>query len=81
MNIRFLKSAFVVICVAMIAACGGKKAANSEVVAAPKGDITRPPKVAKTDEVVAEELNPNETISFDEWRRKKAEEQQKSSDQ
>jgi len=59
--------------------CGGnKKAADPEAVAKQGPDITRPPQTIGTQDnkPVVEERNPDETISFDEWRKKRLEELQ-----
>lgn len=59
----------------LLSACAGKSVkANADEAAKvePVGDITRPPKlVTGSDRGVAEETNPSETISYDEWRRRR----------
>lgn len=65
----------------VLSACGGKnksvakQAEESKVTTT--SDITRPPAVIK-EVTVEEESNPDETISFDEWRRRRQLEQQTS---
>ena len=63
---------------ALIGCGGNKKAAETEVVAKQGPDITRPPQTIGTqeDRQVVEERNPDETISFDEWRKKRLKELQ-----
>lgn len=59
-----------------LSACGGgsKKVAAEPVE--PGQDITRPPQTIVGREEV-KERNPDETISFDEWRKRRLEEQRK----
>ncbi len=56
-----------------LCACGGNK---KEAVAEPVEDITRPPQTIVGREEV-QERNPDETISFDEWRKRRLEELKK----
>lgn len=72
----FLSSAIVVLSLALSACVGGKKATADEVAAnkdVASQDITRPPQTIVGRKEV-EEQNPEETISFDEWRKKRLEE-------
>jgi len=62
----------VVLAVTLLTACAGKKttteaAETKDAVA----DITRPPQTVKREREVVEETNPDETISFDEWRKRR----------
>ena len=60
-----------------ISACGGnKKAASSEGVAN-ENDITRPPVVEKDTAPVETAAADGETVSFDEWRRRREAEKKK----
>jgi len=61
-----------VLAVTLLTACAGKKTTTEatqtkETVA----DITRPPQTVKREREVVEETNPDETISFDEWRKRR----------
>ncbi len=69
----------VVVSLALSACAGGKKNNSTEANGAEKAvsqDITRPPQtiVGRQEQ---QEQNPEETISFDEWRKKRLEEQRK----
>lgn len=56
----------------VLSACGGKK---ESVDGEPVTDITRPPQTVKdAAEEVQQETNPDETISYDEWRRRRQQE-------
>ena len=64
----------ILVCVAVavsVSACGSKKVAPTEAAIANSNDITRPPKIIKEQQPVETESNPNETISYDEWRRRR----------
>lgn len=54
-----------------IAACGGNKKAVSEAEVADVADITRPPVVDKDANPVEEAVAEGETVSFDEWRKRR----------
>ncbi|WP_147251019.1 hypothetical protein [Arenicella xantha] len=57
----------------LLASCGGKKVAESEI--APVADITRPPIMTKqAPKNSAEPVDPNETISYEEWLKRQDEE-------
>ena len=59
----------------LLLACGGKKETISEE---PIVDITRPPQTVKdVAKPAQEETNPDETISYDEWRRRREQEAQR----
>lgn len=59
----------------LMGCAGNKKSTSDEQLAKQGPDITRPPQTIGTqDRQVAEERNPDETISFDEWRKKRLEE-------
>ncbi len=56
----------------MLSACAGKKTkANSSESEQPVADITRPPQMVRAEQEVVEESDPDETISFDEWRKRR----------
>lgn len=60
-----------------LSACGGnKRASTAPDTGQPTADITRPPKTIVGREEV-QERNPEETVSFDEWRKRRLEEQKK----
>jgi hypothetical protein len=80
---RRLKTVFLIVLLGSLAACGGKKARDSADLAkevsssaGTQSDITRPPEVIKEVQNQEQETNPDETISFDEWRRRRQLEQQ-----
>lgn len=52
----------------LLGACGGGK---KEVAAEPANDITRPPLVEKVSAPQEEAVAEGETISFDEWRKRR----------
>lgn len=54
-----------------ISACGGKKKASPETIAANANDITRPPVVEKDTAPVEQAAADGETVSFDEWRKRR----------
>ncbi len=60
----------------LLSACGGGK---KEVAAEPTNDITRPPLVEKVSAPQEEAVAEGETISFDEWRKRR--EAEKKQDQ
>lgn len=67
---------FLVFAGLMLSACAGKKAAtNTDSTNSAKqgtvADITRPPQMIKGEKEVVEESNPDETISYDEWRKRR----------
>ena len=69
MTIKMTRVAVLVFTCLMFSACGGKKETISEE---PVTDITRPPQTVKDAAKPAqEETNPDETISYDEWRRRR----------
>lgn len=55
----------------VLSACGGSKKTPVQVDAANSTDITRPPVIVKDEKAVEAEKNPEETISFDEWKKKR----------
>ena len=55
----------------ILSACGGKRAAVDQTAAENIPDITRPPKVAKHQAPVEVEKKPDETVSYDEWKRRR----------
>ncbi|MFT6406735.1 MAG: hypothetical protein ACJAQ6_000145 [Arenicella sp.] len=60
-----------------ISACGGNKKAASQSTVIDTGDITRPPVVEK-DINTADTTSPEgETVSFDEWRKRREAERKK----
>lgn len=60
-----------------LGACGGnKKAVAENATEGATSDITRPPQTIVGRQEV-QERNPEETISFDEWRKRRLEEQRK----
>lgn len=58
------------ICLAL-SACGGNKKPEAVVEAVNADDITRPPSVVKNRKPAESESNPEETISYEEWKRKR----------
>lgn len=54
----------------LIAACGSK-AAKQPSEAKTTGDITRPPSFVKQTNEPEAESNPDETVSYDEWRKRR----------
>jgi hypothetical protein len=55
----------------VLSACGGNKKPAEEAAVANGSDITRPPSIVK-DRLPSETVkNPDETISFDEWKKKR----------
>jgi len=57
----------------LLSGCGVKvfkSKAKQENAAQQKGDITRPPVLKKRPVEIADEADPNEIISFDEWKNK-----------
>ncbi len=60
----------------LLGACGGGK---KEVAAEPTSDITRPPLIEKVSAPQEEAVAEGETISFDEWRKRR--EAEKKQDQ
>jgi len=72
MTTRVIPAAVSVFICLIVGACGGKKESVAEV---PVEDITRPPQtVLGGAKKVQEETNPDETISYDEWRRRREQE-------
>lgn len=73
MTIKKTRVAILVFTCLLFSACGGKKETISEE---PVVDITRPPQTVKDAAKPAqeEETNPDETISYDEWRRRREQE-------
>lgn len=63
----------------LIAACGGKAAKQTaDAEAKSTEDITRPPVFVKEVDKPAVESNPDETISYDEWRKRREDEQRQA---
>ena len=63
-------TALLMICLS-IAACGGKKQA-APAEEQPVADITRPPQMVKEEpREVVEEGDPDETVSYEEWQRRR----------
>lgn len=60
-----------------ISACGGNKKASSQTTATDTSDITLPPVVEKDTAPVEAAVPEGETISFDEWRKRREAEKQK----
>lgn len=59
----------------LLTGCGTGILKSKKPVAVETGDdITRPPVVAKDRAQPQQETNPNEAVSFDEWRKKREEE-------
>lgn len=54
-----------------ISACGGKKKAASQVDDVNVADITRPPVVEKDVAPEEADVSDGETVSFDEWRKRR----------
>lgn len=55
----------------VLSACGGSKKTAGETVVANGSDITRPPSIVK-DRLPSETVkDPDETISFDEWKKRR----------
>lgn len=74
----FSKLLLCLLVAAFLSACGAKKLAPEEATTANTKDITRPPTVVKTQAPVESESNPDETISYDEWRRRREAEKAES---
>lgn len=55
----------------IISACGSKKIPADEAEVANTSDITRPPSIVKNRKPAESESNPNETISYDDWKRRR----------
>ena len=57
-----------------LTSCAGKRAAKAETAEAAKNgqpvDMTRPPRTIGVEREVVVESDPNETISFEEWKRR-----------
>ena len=57
-----------------VSSCAGKRATDSKSEKAAKQveqiDITRPPQTIGAEREIVVEQNPNETISFEEWKRR-----------
>lgn len=66
-----LKIGLVALTCFTLSACGGKRAPVDAANAENTPDITRPPKVAKNEVPVEVEKNPDETVSYDEWKRQR----------
>jgi len=70
--LRFL--ALVITLTVGLQACAGSRAAKQEKSAAKASaaqtDMTRPPQTIGVEREVVVEQNPNETISFEEWKRR-----------
>ena len=64
----------------LMTACGPKRVAPEEAVVANTKDITRPPSVTKDRAPSETESNPDETISYDEWRRRREAQQIETDD-
>ena len=72
MTIKTIRVTTLLFACLVISACGGKKTITSE---GPITDITRPPTTVKgVEEQNQEETNPDETVSYDEWRRRRQKE-------
>ena len=69
----FRTSLILIVSLTLLSACSLKRGKNEVAAepAAPTGDITRPPEVVAANKPLEEEGNPDETISFDEWRKKR----------
>ncbi len=63
-----------IFCATLVACGGNKKAPADPETGEPIADITRPPQTIVGRKEV-QERNPEETISFDEWRKRRLEEQ------
>lgn len=68
-----LKASFIGLTCLVLSACGGNKKPAAEAEIANTSDITRPPAVVKGRLPVEAESDPDETISYDEWKRKRDE--------
>lgn len=66
-----LKVGLLAITCLTLSACGGNRKVASEADVANASDITRPPLIAKNRVPEETEKNPDETISYDEWKRRK----------
>ena len=55
----------------VLSACGGNRKPAEDAVAANSPDITRPPSIVKNRLPSETVKNPDETISFDEWKKKR----------
>ena len=69
--------------VLLIAGCAGKRAAKADQNSEQKTtstDMTRPPTTIGDDRKIVVESNPDETISFEEWKRRQAVEATKRGD-
>lgn len=79
-NMNKSRKAIVVLLVAiLVAGCAGKRAAKAEAESAQSGsqktmpqDMTRPPTTIGAERKIVVESNPDETISFEEWKRRQA---------
>ena len=54
-----------------VSACGSKRVAPAEAIVSNTKDITRPPIVDKSEAAADAEIKPGETVSYDEWRRRR----------
>ena len=78
MNINLIsKSLLLLFILASISACGGKKKPAPTAKVTDTGDITRPPVIEKDFNPIEEAVAEGETVSFDEWRKRRQAEQQK----
>lgn len=71
---NILKVSLIGLTCLILSACGGNKKPAADVEIANASDITRPPAVVKDRLPVEAESDPDETISYDEWKRKRDEE-------
>lgn len=75
-NSRLAKRALVCsLAITLVLGCSGTRNKNKDAVTAakPNVDITRPPVIIGAERDVVVESNPNETISFEEWKRQQTE--------
>jgi len=67
----FNKLALLLLLSASISACGGNKKPEAQASVDTADDITRPPVIEKGTAPVEEAAAEGETVSFDEWRRRR----------
>jgi hypothetical protein len=78
MKLIAAKSLFVIFVVTQCIACAGgakktAQAAESEAASSAQSDMTRPPVTIGAQQKIVVESNPDETISFDEWKKRQTE--------
>lgn len=66
-----MKSLILILLCIATSACGGSKKSPDTTNVVKGSDITRPPVVVKNNRAIEAEKDPEETISFDEWKRQR----------